>query len=262
MMGWQDDTLNVKGKPKWESDPIVSAAASEGAAIQGKPLFDIRAGLAVPTLIAMSANPFSAGRYPLGRFYTIGDEATFKKTDIFSGIGDRLYTDRVTMVNFDEDRVEFNNGKMITDLMGNMIKNGSSEYDIPVQYIPAEFQVGKKWTAAFSETKNEEDKNVSFEMRIMKRETISVPAGIFDTFRVEGKGLVSSRGSREVKLWLVPGMNFEVRSEYITKSRKGRYRKTERYELVSMRQQTSDMNCAASTGGLQRNLVIKSNCAA
>jgi len=141
------------------------------------------------------------------------------------GIGDRLYTDRLTLVNFDEDRVEFNNGKTVTDLMGNMIKRGSAQHDIPVQYIPAEFQVGKRWTAAFSES-------------------------------------VSSRGQREVKLWLVPGMNFEIRSEYITRNRKGRFRKTDRYGLVSMRQQASGMTCAAAAGGAQRNLVIKSNCPA
>jgi uncharacterized caspase-like protein len=209
------------------------------AAPSAKPALDIRAGVTVPTLIAPSANPFSAGRYPLGRIFTVGDRATFIQTDILTGIEERTYHPRVTRVDYDEDRVEFNNGNTITDLMGNSIKNGEVEFDSPVQFIPAEFQIGKKWTASFRRTKNDKASNAYYDMQIVKRETISVPAGSFDTFLIEGNGWNTTVSSRlEVRLWLVPGINFAIRREFVVRNQRGSFRQTERHELVALRQHT------------------------
>ena len=206
-------------------------------------MIDIRAGLAVPTLVAPSANPFSAGRYALGRIYTIGDSASYRQTDLLTGIEERNYRSRVTRVDYDADRVEFNNGSTVTDLMGNNIKNGALEFDTPVQFIPAELQVGKKWTAAFRRTKKGVDSNAYYDMQITRRETISVPAGSFDTFRIEGQGWNTTFGSRiEARIWLVPGLNFAIRRELVTRDRRGRFQQTERHELVSLRQQVIDSN--------------------
>lgn len=236
IMGWQDDQL-ITSKPKWESDPIVSPSPSVSTlALAGTPI-EIGEGAAVPKLIAPSANPFSAGRYPLARIFTVGDSATIRQSDLLTGIEEHTRTLRVTKVDYDEDRVEFNQGAIITDLMGNFIKQGPNEYDTPVQFTPAEFQVGKKWTAAFHRFKNGETSNVSLDMKIVKRETISVPAGTFDTFRIEGAGWNLTRGNRrEVKFRLVPGLNFPVRSESVTQNKRGRFVATERRELVALRQ--------------------------
>ena len=207
------------------------------------PMIDIRAGVVVPTLVAPSANPFSAGRYALGRTYTVGDSASYRQTDLLTGIEERTYTSRVTRVDYDADRVEFNNGFTVTDLMGNNIKNGALEFDTPVQFIPAELQVGKKWTAAFRRTKKGVDSNAYYDMQITRRETISVPAGSFDTFRIEGQGWNTTFGSRiEARIWLVPGLNFAIRREFSTRNRAGRFQRTERHELVSLRQQIIDSN--------------------
>jgi hypothetical protein len=239
-MGWQDDSIVVKGKPKWESDPIITAAADASTATPDTPLIDIRAGVAVPTIIATSANPYSAGRYPLGRIYTLGDEATFRQTDILTGLEERTYTLRVTRVDYDDDRVEFNQGNTITDLMGNTIRSGLVQFNTPVQFTPAEFQIGKKWTAAFSRNKDGVTSNVYCDLQIVKRETINVPAGSFDAFRIDGEGWNTSFGNRlEERIWLVPGLNFLIRRESIRRGRKGGFNRTERYELVSLRQHNS-----------------------
>ena len=262
-MSWQDDSIVVKGKPKWESDPIITAAADAATATPGTPLIDITAGATVPTIIASSANPYSAGRYPLGRIFTVGDAATFRQSDVLTGVEERTYTRRVTRVDYDADRVEYNNGNTISDLMGNLIKTLQAEYDVPVQWTPAEFQIGKKWTAAFHRSKNDKSSNAYYDMQIVRRETISVPAGSFDTFRIEGQGWNTTFGNRiEAKLWLVPGLNFPIKRELVTQNRKGRFRQTERHELVSLRQQTIESSCATPTGGVKASHVIKSNCAA
>jgi hypothetical protein len=207
------------------------------AATAAEPVLDIQAGAAVPMLIAPSANPFSAGRYPLGRIYSVGDTAVIRQSDYLTGVEERTVTVRVTRVDPDADRVEYNDGRSITDLMGNFIKNGPIEFDSPVQFSPAEFQVGKKWTAAFRRTLNGSTSNNYFDLHITRRETITVPAGSFDCFRIEGQGWNMTAGAQlEVNLWLVPGLNFSVRREFVARNRMGRFGQTERHELVSLRQ--------------------------
>jgi signal transduction histidine kinase len=221
------------GEPAAGPSPQAAAAARSR-----KPMLDIRAGVPVPTLIAPSANPFSAGRYPLDRIFTVGDRATFIQTDILTGIEERTYSPRVTRVDYEQDRVEFNDGNTITDLMGNSIKSGPVEYDSPVQFIPAEFQIGKKWTAAFRRSRNDKASNAYYDMKIVRRETISVPAGSFDTFLIEGNGWNTTINQKlEARLWLVPGVNFAIRRELVVRNQRGAFRQTERHELVALRQQ-------------------------
>ena len=208
------------------------------AGMRSPPMIDIRPGSPVPLLISPSANPYSAGRYALSRIFTVGDSATIRVSDLLTGIEGRTFTARVTRVDFDEDRVEYNRGLVVTDLMGNPIKTGEAEYDTPAQFTPAEFQVGKKWTAAFHRSRGGKESTVAFDMRIAKRETITVPAGSFDTLRIEGEGWNYTAGvRRELKLWLVPGLNFAVRAESITRNKHGRFMQTERREIVALRQQ-------------------------
>jgi hypothetical protein len=136
-------------------------------------------------------------------------------------------------------------------------------FDSPVQFVPAEFQVGKKWTAAFRRTQGGNTTNASYDLQIVKRETISVPAGSFDTFRIEGEGWNLTVGARlEARVWLVPGLNFAIRREFVTRNKFGRFGQTERHELVSVRQQTIQSACLPAAGGLARSLAVKSSCAA
>jgi hypothetical protein len=204
------------------------------------PVIEFAAGGQAPQLLQPSANPYSAGSYPLGRKYTVGDEATFRESDLFTGAEQRTYTQHVTRVDQEADRVEINHGKAIWDLMGNVIKAGDKEFDVPQQFTPAEFQVGKKWTAAFVRTRDGSASSIYYDLHIVRREKVSVPAGTFDAFRIEGRGWNTSAGKHlEMTLWLVPGLNFPVRHERLNRNRKGRLKETERHELVSLRQQAS-----------------------
>ncbi|SBT08632.1 exported hypothetical protein [Candidatus Accumulibacter aalborgensis] len=238
-------------------EPVSAAAPAPTS-----PIVEIGPGVKAPVLIAPSTNPFSAGRYPLGRIYTVGDLAVIRQSDLLTGIEEKTYRLRVTRVDYDEDRVEFNNGVFVADLMGNTIKSGAVEFDSPVQWTPAEFQVGKKWTAAFRRTQGGKTSNAYYDLHIVKRETVSIPAGSFDSFRIEGEGWNMTNGARlNVILWLVPGLNFPVRREFIARNKMGRFGQVERHELVSLRQQTIETTCVTPTGGLKRSHVIKSNCA-
>jgi len=227
--------------------PPVAAPGSASAPIRrpgtaaatppGTPMLDIRAGVAMPTLMAPSANPYSAGRYPLSRAFTVGDFASVRVSDLLTGIEEHTRTTRVTRVDYEDDRVEYNDGLIVTDLMGNVIKLRQTEYDTPVQWTPAEFQVGRKWTAAFVLSKKGRESSAYYDMQITRRETISVPAGSFDTFRIDGVGWNTTRNARlELSLWLVPGINFPIKREQTTRNKRGRFGQTERQELVALRQ--------------------------
>lgn len=101
---------------------------------------------------------------------------------------------------------------LILDLMGNPLKNGPVQFDIPLQSVPTELQVGKKWTASFRRTQNGNTSNAYFDFHIAKRETIAVPAGRFDCFRIEGLGWNTSVGILlSNTAWVVPGLNVAVR---------------------------------------------------
>lgn len=236
--------------------PVTAAAADSAPTIRLGP------GLPVPLFMAPTNNPYSAGSYPLGRNYSVGDTATLRQTDTLTGVEKRTYTVRVTRVDRTADRVEFNDGLAITDLMGNGIKQGQREYDAPVQNSPAELQIGKKWTGVGRITIRGVSSDFYYDYHVVQRETITVPAGTFDTFVIDASGWNKTYGMRlTMKLWLVPGLNFPIRREYVTRNNRGNFQDTERHELVELVQNGVDTRCAAPAhSGAQRNLVIKSNC--
>ena len=218
---------------------LAPAPAPVAVAVTLAPAIDIRPGGRLPQLLQPSTNPYSAGFYPLGRRFTVGDAAKFEESDFLTGVTQRTYTLRVTRVDIDADRVEINNGKAIIDLMGNPIKVGDREFDAPRQQTPAEFQVGKKWTAVFTETRaGQAPNNISITFQILRREKVSVPAGTFEAFRIEGRGWSATLGNQiEFRQWLVPGLNFMVKREVVVRTPAGKFGMTERHELVSLRQQ-------------------------
>src|SRR5262245_57400671 len=83
---------------------------------------ELKAGVPVPDFYGSSGNPYSAGVYPLGRKFSVGDEASYAILDPFSKVRQGLDRLRVTKVDVDGDRVEINDGASISDLMGNMLK--------------------------------------------------------------------------------------------------------------------------------------------
>ena len=199
---------------------------------------NIRAGVPLPAILHSPTNPYSAGFSPLGRKYTVGDEATFRESDYLTGVEQRVYTNRVTRVDLDADRVEINRGGGIIDLMGNPLKLKDRQFDVPRQQNPAELQVGKKWKAVFIQSMNGSGANrISIDFHIARKELVTVPAGTFDAFRIEGRGWSSTRGTQiESRQWLVPRLNFPIKREVVSRTRDGRFIETERHELVSLKQ--------------------------
>ncbi|MDP1525895.1 MAG: caspase family protein [Rhodocyclaceae bacterium] len=208
------------------------------------PAIELAPGHPASQVLASSANPYSSGYFPLGRRYSVGDEATIRESDLLTGVEVRIFTQRVTRVDVVADRVEINDGAGIWDLMGNPIKVGDREYDVPLQLYPAELQVGKTWTAAFKLTARGRSSNAYYDLRIAAREKVRVPAGEFDAFRIDGLGWNNTVGYQlEIHLWVMPGLIVPVRRDWIVRGRhQGRYKETQRHELVSLHQQATALD--------------------
>lgn len=205
------------------SDPVRTAAPAPAVAS------------APPVVAFQSGNPYSAGTFPLGRNYKLGDEIRYRFSDILTGIVERDEALVVTKVDKEADRVEFNQGLWVSDLNGNIQKMGPAEFDLPVQIFPAELQVGKRWRTRFRIPRRDFEYDV--ELRIRVRERVAVPAGEFDAFKIEAVGWGTERRRMVGTYWVVPGLNpFYVRRDLMIRHGDITVRHSQRQELVSYRQ--------------------------
>jgi hypothetical protein len=240
---WRRDPVADPKRP-WASDPVIGQEAQKASA---SPLIVLGPDLPVPDLFRAPPNPNSAGLYPIGRRFTVGDEATLTLSPLGSLFASaQPYTVRVTAVDEARERVEVNGGEVVWDLAGNHVKVGGVTFDPPRQVFPSELFVGKRWRAAYRRTQLVADGRleagsvgyVEVELDIVGRERLAIAAGEFVAFRVEGRGR-SGRLSLEETIWLVPYLNFPLRwdrSAYWESFLRRDYLYAERRELVSARQ--------------------------
>jgi Caspase domain len=202
-------------------------------------------GLPVPDFLGRPENPYSAGTYALDRRFSVGDEATYVGFEEGSD-GNRRFTRRVTKVDVEADRVELNRGRFATDLLGNPVKRDRVEYAVPVQIVPAQLQVGKRWTARFAALRRHGEFDEDMSAQIVARETVKVPAGTFDAFRIEARIYGVQTGGRrgrhsafanrqDIVTWEVPGLNFAIK-EHRTLWRRSGIEEERSFELESLRQ--------------------------
>jgi hypothetical protein len=208
--------------------------------------------------VDVSTNPFSAGRFKMGRLFSMDDVAAFKVTDI-DGKVKNPYTMLVTDIDVDTDRVILNGGDEILDSMGNYLlahesrdavprwKNEGGGAEMPRQMVPSEIYVGRAWTAYWVQGNRRKDQaplNFYVKVRVTAFEKVRVPAGEFNAFRIEANGLQDefkevgnsfTRVVRKHTVWVVPGMNFSVKDELML-MRYGAAFFTERRELTLFRQ--------------------------
>ena len=212
------------------------------------PRLRLGSGLPVPDFLARSKNPYSAGTYRTDRHYTIGDLAMFRVLDGETGRFVRSMTLKVTRIDAAANAVELNGGNRVLDLLGNPIRVGKRHWDPPPQAVPAELQVGKRWIARFRLTKGKKGGDFETEFQVVRREKVVVPAGEFDAFRIEGATRRNRPGSfdphprgpaggrSESIIWLVPGVNFAVKSEHLVSRPDDEGSKHDVTELVSLSQ--------------------------
>jgi hypothetical protein len=185
------------------------------------------------SLVNTAANPFSKGTGVVDLNYRVGDRYVFRSIDLLTKVENRKLVNTVTEVT--EDKVIYNNGALVTDLLGNTIKRPDGASFGPSQMFISEYHLGKKWSTryAINFAKGGQD-TIELDLKVVARETITVPAGTFDCFRIEGNGWVLGISQQtEWKFWVAPDkVNRSIAMEAWWRMR-GRIVRSDRLELES-----------------------------
>jgi uncharacterized caspase-like protein len=181
----------------------------------------------------LAPTPYYKGFNEHVRRYTLGDEYRFRIIDQFNK-SEKPLNMTVTRVDVDQDRVEFNGGEYLSDLMGNTTRNDRGDLDTPRQFYPAELFIGKKWRTQFRQTRpNGTVYTFYYDMKVVARERVTVPAGTFDAYVLEGQGFnVNLGASLQRRIWVAPGISADIAHETLVRLRNGAIDQNDRQELI------------------------------
>jgi len=140
-----------------------------------------------PVAIAPAeGNPNTQGSARADTSFKVGDHYAYLVRDLrLGGSDDRTIAQTVTAIS--DQEVVFNHGRLVIDPLGNAIKLPDGRHYTPRQDVPLEYVVGKRWSTRFDVIAGGQG-TVDMDFRIVRREKITVPAGTFDCFRIEGHG--------------------------------------------------------------------------
>lgn len=212
-----------------------------------------------PIQIASSeGNPYTQGSARADIGYQVGDSYTYLQLDRDTKQEQRRFTSVVTQVT--EGEVLFGKGALVLDRLGNTVKLPDGRRFTPRQDQPLEYAIGRKWSTRFSVV-NQQGRTAEseFDFRIVRRERITVPAGSFDCWVIEGEGYSTNDKGFRVQLgltrWMAPdkvrrpivseqfrkiegltGPRRRWRNEMKLQAKVGRVLNNERLELVAYRQ--------------------------
>jgi hypothetical protein len=185
------------------------------------------------SLVNTAANPFTKGTGVIDLTYRVGDRYVYRSIDLLTKVENRKLVGTVTEVT--DDKVIYNNGALVTDLLGNLIKRPDGASFGPSQMFISEYHLGKKWSTRYAIhfAKGGQD-TIELDLKVVARETITVPAGTFDCFRIEGNGWVLGISQQtEWKFWVAPDkVNRFIAMEAWWRMR-GRIVRSDRQELES-----------------------------
>ena len=210
--------------------PATVVAAASPTAAASLPMVEAPAlALNVP------ATPFFSGQAEHWRDFRIGQRLTYRIVDGFSK-AEKPLSLQVTAVDVAADRVEYNNGEYLSDLMGNTLANPRGAMSTPRQFYPAEFVIGKRWQTEFRQARpSGMVYTFRYTVRVVRKETVSVPAGRFEAWRIEAEGFNVGLGAHIKRtLWVVPGMPGDVAAETFVRLRTGAIEQYDRQELVAL----------------------------
>jgi hypothetical protein len=158
-------------------------------------------------LASAEGNPYTKGSARADLGFKVGDAYTYRELDLETKTEQRTYTQTVTELR--ENEVVFDT-KLILDLLGNLVQQVDGRRYTPRQDQPLEYAVGRKWSTRFSGRDEAKGRGASleFQFHISGKERVTVPAGTFDCFVVEGlaTGITDAglRTETRSKRWFAP----------------------------------------------------------
>jgi uncharacterized caspase-like protein len=198
-----------------------------------------------PVEIAPSTgNPFTKGTARADTRFKVGDRWTYDEVDrTLFGKAPTRFTAVVTSIT--DQHVIINDGEAVRDLLGNQVRFRDGREMTPRQDQPLEYAVGKRWTTRYDIAKDGKPLGrVVLAFRVAARETVTVPAGTFDCFRIEAAGTNRQPGRPDLELiitrWDAPDrVRLSVATEEVARMvSRGHVetRRSQRRELVAFEQ--------------------------
>ncbi len=163
--------------------------------------------------------------------YKVGERYAYRRLDLLSR-QEKGRSD-ATISRIEGDEVHFSDGQ-VRDPFGNDVRAPDGRQWTPYQFFIADYQLGKRWPAQFIVTLADGRKvSNEFQLRVANRERITLPAGTFDTFRIEARGANLSNGDvLERTAWVAPERMRGLLALETTVKRDGKLIEGERSELV------------------------------
>jgi hypothetical protein len=189
-------------------------------------------------VVSSAANPYSKGFARADTDYRIGDTYSYTIADLYSKVEQN--TSLLTVTKLTPREVFYNEGKAVTDRLGNPRLIMGSFNISGNQSNPAEFQLGRQWSTRYTGESQIGELTTELNLRVVARESVTVPAGTFDTFRIEAHGVrFGGKSPLQIrsKTWFAPDKvrRFVAREEVRTAGR-GKVIFAERQELVYFKQ--------------------------
>jgi hypothetical protein len=187
-----------------------------------------------PKIVAAVGKGQDASLGYTGPRFKVGDKYEFQLTDSQTGVVKNTYVNLVTSI--EGDAVVFNNGGLLTTALGGYIKNAQGTYEPPIGNAPVELQIGKKWSGQGTQTTSDGRVLVlQMDSKVIGRETITVPAGTFQTYVIERHIFVTPGLAITQKQWFDPRYGLAVKFEEIGRNKMGRLVRTDRRELIALK---------------------------
>jgi uncharacterized caspase-like protein len=192
-------------------------------------------------VVSSADNPFSKGTVVAKTRHAVGDTYTYRQIDTMTKLENAIHTQTVAQIT--DTQVIYDNGQ-VTDLLGNLVRASDGRMFGPAQFVPLEYAVGKRWNTRCKVTNaHGDDGQLDLDLRITAREAVTVRAGTFNAFVIEGVGWsIGPWGSllTKRKLWITPdACRRPVASEsyrQVTRGSMARVLTSEREELVSFKE--------------------------
>jgi len=185
-------------------------------------------------VVSSDENPYSRGTARADTRIKLGDRYSYREIDLAKDQEIRKYTLVVTEIT--DTQVIYNKGAHITDLIGNPVKLGDGTRYTDAQHMIADYSLGKRWTARHRlTTPSGTTYDSQIDYKVVAKESITLPAGTFDAFRVEGTGWAQAEkwGVNVYNLfWIAPEVRRFVAHETKQRFANGKIAKHLRIELT------------------------------
>ena len=150
-------------------------------------------------VVTAEGNPYTKGTVRADTAYRLGDAFTYRRIDMDSGTAKGGYTTAISEIT--DTQVIYDRG-LVTDLLGNTLRTADGRTFTDNQNVPVEFEVGKQWTTRYRvENPKGFTSFAEFNYQIVSREPVTVAAGTFNAYLVEGTGTSTvPKGLHDIRL--------------------------------------------------------------